>query len=880
METGFKLGPYEIVSAAGAGGMGEVYKGRDTRLDRTVAIKVLPAHLSSTPEMRVRFEREAKAISALQHPHVCTLYDIGRQDGRDFLVMEFLEGETLEQRIARGPLPPNELLRVAIQVANALEKAHRAGLIHRDLKPGNVMLTKTGAKLMDFGLAKSMEQAPVAAALNELTAETKKLTAEGTILGTFQYMAPEQLEGDEADARTDIFAFGTMLYEMATGQPPFKGRTKASLIASILSAEPPPIATLQPLTPPTLERVVRICLAKDPDERFQSVHDLRVQLEWIAEGGSQAGVPAPVVHRRKNRERLAWALAAVLLVALAAAGYSLYRYATAPVHVLKAALVPPEKLNFVASGQSTTPAPSPDGTRVAFVAGEGGHSALYIESLDSLEPRLVPNTEGALYPFWSPDGIFVAFFADGNLRKVEANGGTPRTVCTAADARGGTWGKNGDIVFSNSRTGPLLIVAAQGGAPREVTKLHEHETSHRWPSFLPDGKHFVYLSSPTGADSSENAVWYGSIDGKEERQLLLGSSSAIYSREHLLFWREGSLYAQPFDAAKGTFRGEAFPIASGVTYDVLFSHAIFAASPNGVLIYQSGPSTAKSQAFWYDRKGKQLAPVGEAAIINQVSTSPDGKTVGLTLLTPGGTLDVWLFDERGVKTRFTFSGSRNGMPNFTPDGRTIYYISNQNGKSNIYRKPADGSSAETLVLAGADKFALRVSADGKYLTWSEFNPTTKLDVFALSLAPGSQPTAVANSNYDEVNASLSPDSRWLIYQSNEAGKVEIYATPFLERGAKFQVSSGGGYQPLWSPDGKEIYFLSPSGAAIMSVPVQEQGSSLVLGAAREALKVHVRSVQNGVYYLARDGRVLVNVAGEDSSSPIIVVSDWLAAAKH
>src|SRR4051812_21899065 len=554
LRSGEKLGPYEIVDAAGAGGMGEVYRARDTRLDRTVAIKILPAHLASDTAMRQRLDREAKAVATLSHPNICTLFDIGHQSGLDFLVMEVLEGETLDRRLAKGPLPLDELLKDAIQLADALERSHKQGIVHRDLKPANIMLTKAGAKLMDFGLAKSGE-APLASALTEMTSDNRKLTAEGTIVGTFQYMSPEQLEGHEADARTDIFAFGEVLYEMATGQPAFTGRTKASLIASILSADPKPLSTLAPMTPPALERVVRTCLAKDPDERFQTAHDLKLQLQWIQEGGTQLGIPAPVAHRRKNRERLAWA-SGVVLALLVAAGFLAYMR-TRPRDLFQFTVMPPEKTAFNFRGLAGPPAVSPAGNQVAFVAtvtGQIGNRSLWIRSLDSVEARPLSGTDGAIYPFWSPDGRFIGFFSNGKLKKIEVATGVVLNICDVAEGRGGAWNQQGLIIFGQ-RDGALLRTTAAGGAePQKLTELDRKvsQTSHRFPYFMPDGDHFTYV-----AQAPETHGYFTSLsEPAKVVRLEEVSANVAFAEGRLLYTRESTLLAHTFDPVRGTFSGE------------------------------------------------------------------------------------------------------------------------------------------------------------------------------------------------------------------------------------------------------------------------------------------------------------------------------------
>ncbi len=497
LTSGTKLGPYEVLAPIGAGGMGEVYKGRDTRLERTVAIKVLPAHLTSNPEVKQRFEREARAVSSLNHPHICALYDIGQQDGTDFLVMEYLEGETLAECLKRGPLPANQTLRCTVQVADALDKAHRQGVTHRDLKPANIMLTKSGAKLLDFGLAKlRTDPAPLGEGLTDVTAEPRKLTVEGTIVGTFQYMAPEQLEGKEADARSDIFAFGGVLYEMVTGKPAFAGNSNASLIAAILHSEPPPLNQLQPMTPPALERVVRTCLAKDPEERWQTAHDVKLQLQWIAEGGAssqvEAGVPVPAVSRGRNRELVAWGVAALLAVALVAVLLVASRRALPEALTARFSVSPPEMATFANNDHIAL---SPDGRRMAFTARADGTRMLWLRPLDSFAAQPLTGTEGAFYPFWSPDSRSIAFFAGGKLKKIELGSRNVETICDAENSGGGgTWNRDGVILFAPGVEGGLTRVSTAGGPLTPVTQLDpaHGETNHLWPHFLPDGRHYVF----------------------------------------------------------------------------------------------------------------------------------------------------------------------------------------------------------------------------------------------------------------------------------------------------------------------------------------------------------------------------------------------------
>ena len=624
LATGAKLGPYEITGAIGAGGMGEVYRARDMRLDRIVAIKVLPAHLAGRAELRERFDREAKTIASLNHPHICTLYDTGHQDEIDFLVMEYLEGETLAQRLQKGALPIQQVLQYAIEISDALDKAHRKGITHRDLKPGNIMLTKSGTKLLDFGLAKLAQEAVPATPESQLPTMKSGITGEGTILGTLQYMAPEQVEAKEVDARTDIFAFGAVVYEMATGKKAFEGKTQASLIAKILEIDPPPISSLQPMTPPALDRVVKKCLAKEPEKRWQAASDVCDELKWIAEGGSQTGMPAPISASRKSAlgdGRLAWIVAAVFFLAASALGYFVYsRPAPQQAHAVRFTLFPPDKWSLAGTGAVTTGATapvmiSPDGQRVAFVAISGeGKSLLWVRSLDTLTAQSFAGTEGASAPFWSPDSRSLAFFAGGKLKKIDVSGGPPITLCDAPDNRGGTWNRDGLILFAPRNTSVLQKVSASGGVPAPATVLGQGELGQIRPSFLPDGRHFLY-STIAPRPGLGGPIYLGSLDSAERKVLFnANSANALYAQGYLLFLRETTLIAQPFDARRLVLTGDAFPIAERIrTSTSTQPYGYFSASENGALVYQTGAETANSQLLWFDRTGKQIGALGDPA---------------------------------------------------------------------------------------------------------------------------------------------------------------------------------------------------------------------------------------------------------------------------
>jgi hypothetical protein len=652
--------------------MGEVYRARDTRLDRNVAIKVLPSEFSANVDRKQRFEREARAISSLNHPNICALYDVGSQDGLEFLVLEYVEGETLEKRLQSGPLPTEMLLRHGLEIADALEKAHRTGVIHRDLKPANIMLTKSGAKLLDFGLAKwDAAGASEEETLRTLTTAGAKLTEEGTILGTFQYMAPEQLEGREADARTDLFAFGEVLYEMATGRCAFAGKTKASLIAAILSAEPAPISTLQPMTPPALDRLVRGCLVKDPEERWQTAHDVKLQLRAIAEGGSLSGLPAPVAARRKTRERAAWAAAGLLGIFAVAMAIGYIARTPAPAAVIVSQIVAPENGQFVFYGvYGGAPALSPDGKRMVFTGqGKDGRVLLWMRSLNAATAQPLAGTEQGVFPFWSPDSRYVGYFANSKLNRIEASGGPPFPLCDAGPGRGGTWSRDGTILFSpDTLNAPLFRVAASGGVAVPVTKLNpaQNEIAHRWPQFLPDGKHFLFFDFTT--TGTIDGTYIGSLDGAAPKLLLRGNVSAIYAPQgYLLYMQQDTLMAQKFDPATLQLTGDAVPLAEQVSSNRALRQATVSVSGNGLLVYGRGHGTSINQLQWLDRSGKEIAQTGEAGDYGGPRISPDGKNLVVSLRVAGDTgQSIWVYDlARGNGTRRTFERMSSISPSWS-----------------------------------------------------------------------------------------------------------------------------------------------------------------------------------------------------------------------
>ncbi len=889
ISPGTRLGPYEVEAPLGAGGMGEVYRARDTRLDRTVAIKVLPQDGADRAGLRERFDREARAVSNLNHPHICALYDVGQEGAQVYLVMEYLEGETLAACLDRGPLPIAELLRCAIQIADALSAAHGRGFIHRDLKPGNVMLTRAGAKLLDFGLAKSLAAEAKAGTFTVAPTATSPLTAEGTIVGTFQYMAPEQIEGTPADARTDIFAFGLLLYEMTTGRRAFDGKTRASLMASVLKETPRSIAEIAPMTPPALERLVRICMAKEPADRWQTMHDVALQLRFIAEAGSQAGVPVAVTARRRLGQRFWQAATIGLLLTSAALATLLWRNLPGKPQVIRAFIPPPEKaaFQFVGTGYGT-PVVSPDGSRVAFAARrDDGITMLYVRPLESIKALPLSGTEGASCPFWSPDSRMLGFFASGKLRKIDASGGPPLSLADAPLGRGGTWSPKGVIVFAQDQAGPLFRVSAAGGPATPVTQLDEArgESTHRWPQFLPDGERFLYFTRVVQGDE-RNGIRVGSVDGKEKRFLLNTESNARYAAGHLLYGREATLMAQPFDPGDLEFRGDPFLVADEVQVDFSYSQMTFSASENGVLIYQTGGAGAGSRLSWFDRSGKPAGVLGDQASYFDVALSPDGRRVAVFLIDPrAGAADIWIFDvARGLRTRFTFDPGPDNRPVWTADGKQVIFSSIRKGKGrlNLYRKSIAGSGEDELLLeSDRDKFATQCSPDGRSLLfYTRGDPTTKTDIWVMPLSGGGEPTAILRSQFAEQFPALSPDGRFMAYESDESGRLEIYVSPFPVPSRKWQVSTAGGEKPHWRNDGKEIVYLAPDNK-LMAVEVSTSGTDFQVGASATLFAIQPQRPGN-VFDMSPDARrFLVNTSVvEQNSQPLTLVVPWTAAIEQ
>jgi serine/threonine protein kinase len=886
LASGTRLGPYEIMSPLGAGGMGEVYRARDLRLERDVAIKVLPANPSSDSSLKQRLEREGKAVSKLSHPHICGLYDIGHQEGVDFLVMEYLEGETLEQRLLKDPLPTDQALRYAVQIADALAKAHKLGIIHRDLKPANVMLTKSGAKLMDFGLAKQSVCVPLNAALAEMTAAQTKLTEEGMIVGTFQYMAPEQLEGKDADTRTDIFAFGELTYEMVTGKPAFLAKSRASLIAAILTTEPPPMTELQPVAPVALEHVVRKCLAKDPDERWQSASDLAGELTWIAQSRSQASAPAAVAPSRSHSPFL-WSVG--LLAALCALALGALYLRTSPPLESRAVcstILPPEKATFAFLGENGSAALSPDGRSLAFIARTESGAQIFVRSLDSYNARPLPGTEEATQIFWSPDSRHLGFFAQNKLKRVPAAGGPAVTVCALdTGPRGGSWNRQ-DVIIFGAWPGEIYRVPASGGTPEKATHFDpaRQDSTQRWPHFLPDGNHFLYMSSAFGSFNEDNVFYLGSLDGKVNRILFHGSSNIAYASGYLLYVVDKNLMARPFDPTKLDFTGDAVSVAEGVQYDTLFSEAVFSVSSNGVLSYQTGNASSARTMTLFDGTGKQAGSLSDPAPYYGPQFSPDGKRLAYHLIDPRtGKADIWIQDvASGSRTRLTVDAVRSLWPVWSRNGAEVAYVSTRSGKPVIYVKGANGMALEQKIWEPA--IAARATdwtPDSKALILQERASTMKwrLALFPLG-AKGAPEPLVEVPGANVTAARLSPDGRWIAYESDESGKDEIYVSPFPKPDGRLQISVAGGIEPRWRRDGRELFYFAPDGK-LMAAALSEKNGLLDAVSVRALYQTKAVPGTNDSYDVTPDGsRFLVNIiATEETPTPLSLVENWTAELK-
>jgi eukaryotic-like serine/threonine-protein kinase len=873
LTSGTKLGPYEIIAPLGAGGMGEVYRARDTRLDRTVAIKILPEHLSSDVGRRARFEREARTISGLSHPNICALFDIGDQSGVYYVVLEYLEGKTLADRIAKGPMPVSEVLKVGADIASALETAHRNGIVHRDLKPANVMLTKTGSKLLDFGLAKP------SAALASATAEdaptlSKSLTEEGVIVGTFRYMAPEQLEGKDTDGRTDIFALGALLYEMSTGRSAFGGASRASIIAAIMSSEPAPISALQPLIPPALDRVVQTCLAKDPDERWQTAHDVRLQLEWMRDAGSQAGVPQVKGQRQISWERIAWASATLLLLAVAT--ISVMRF-------VEPSSQPQPKIMFTVEpppGYKPNPdgiaALSPDGSQVAYIVADAkGKQSVWVRALDSLSPRRVEGSEGvADYSIvWTPDGRAVMAVVDGKLVRLSATGGANEVLCEKFDANPSTINRDGTILAWTAPPTRIISVSADNctRGDKSPPDVPGSDVKYGYPHFLPDGEHFLFAAI---RKDKHHEMLLGSLNDSKTRVLIRNSSYPKYVNSgYILFSRDGYLMAQKFDARSETTSGEPFlAYPNQLNFYAAFGWAAFDASRDG-FISAKEQSVSARLLRWYDRSGHVLKTLGEPEFADAPRLDAQGTRALVFVSNPRTHAgDVWSLDlENGTRRRESFHDRPGGgWTAWTPRGDKIVYSVLLGTHVEMFVKNAGSSDNGQMLQTGLEglKYISDVSPDGNSILYQhETETSTETPIYGQSLIDG-KPFLIGPAPDGELPR-LSPDGGWVAMPSNESGSVEIVVRPFAPgAGGGTQVSYGGGHDPRWRRDGKELFYRT-NDWHIVAVPVVD------LKQHRFGKPVTLFQIPEEAEYDVVNGkRFLVSEPAGPAVAPLFVIANW------
>jgi Tol biopolymer transport system component len=872
--------------------MGEVYRARDTRLDRVVAFKILSPNLADQPAHRERFRREARAISSLSHPHICALYDVGEQDHVSFLVMEYLDGETLTARLLRGPLPRDQVVQRATEIAGALDHAHRQGIVHRDLKPGNVMLTSAGAKLLDFGLAKLHQRGLTVVA--ETVTIAGAATVEGSIVGTVQYMAPEQLEGKDVDARTDVFAFGALVYEMATGRKAFTGGSQASLIAAILRAEAPRLSSIDPLTSASLDHVITRCLAKDPDERWQTTRDLMIELREAARRDSSVAAAQEKTAERTStdrrpierdtltlrtiRERLAW------VVAIVATGVAL------GVAMLYVQSKPPIADPSAAAVRSEIPAPegtivgsialSPNGRRLVFVGRTGLTARLWIRALDSVTAQPLADTEGADYPFWSPDGASIGFFADGKLKRMDVAGGSPQTLADAPNARGGAWSRTGTIVFSpNSQT--LHRVPATGGSSQEVTALDvsRGDISHRWPSFLPDGQHFLYLAQSSIPEN--RGLFIASLDKSTKKFVVRTEESGAYvDPGYLLFLRERTLMAQRFRDNTLEVEGNAVPLANPVAVNGL-ERAQFEIS-SGALVYRRGAFLGGTEVSWLDRGGRQLATVGMPADFRGVRLSPDGRHIALVIEDQRvGTPDVWVHDvARNVATRFTFDPGTDRDPVWSADSGLLAVRSNRNDRFNVYVRAVNGVGGERLLYESNENVNIHDwSRDGSALLVTRVDSTGKTgrDLWILPLTGSRPPYPLLPAPLNQDYPRFSPSGRLLSYQTDDSGRNKVYVMTYSASGDRWEISPEGGVQPIWRADGKELFYVA-SDNSVMAVDVRETAAAIEFGTPRRLFQAAIAIVAarqpNWTWDVSADGQRFLFVLTKDDPAPLTLVTNW------
>lgn len=900
LSAGTRVGPYEIVSAIGAGGMGEVYRARDPRLGRDVAIKALPDLSAADSQHVARFQREAQILAALNHPHIAAIYGLEEANASQFLILELVEGDTLAMRLKAGALDLTEALPIARQVADALDAAQERGIIHRDLKPANIALTIDGqVKVLDFGLAK-MFGADLTKDLS--SSPTLAATQSGVILGTAVYMSPEQTRGKPLDKRVDVWAFGCVLYEMLTGRVPFPGETISDTIAAILGQEPD-WSALPAATPARVQWLIRRCLEKDPKRRLHDIADAGIELDEALGEPHETGQTAPadrsapVMARRRARERLAWITTSASLLAVIAAlvlgrAGLLDRVAADP-GSYRTSIVLPEGMRLAGQAAGRF-ALSPDGRRLVVVASDAtGRPMLWARPLDTVVAQPLAGTEGAEFPFWSPDSRFVAFLAQGKLKKVALAGGPTLTLCAASFSATGAWNRDDVILFTPKGGFPLYRVSASGGAPSPATTLDaaSGDAQHMSPFFLPDGRHFLYFAlGSTGGVTDPRGVYVGSLDPGEPAKLLMrGGSNAKYAHGHLIFLRGSTLVAQPFDASRLALGGEAVPLAEetqisgGSATGTVGSFTV----SEGALAYQAVSRAVRSQLVWFDRTGQQMAVLGDSADYADVSLSPDNARVAVSRLDPErGSYDLWLYDvARGLRERFTADPGDAFAPSWSPDGSRLVFSARRKASVDLYQKASNGTGSEDVLLeAGLGKYQASSSPDGRFLLYvAGGGAIARSDLWVLPLSGDRKAFPFLETPFIETQGQFSPDGRWIAYASGEFGQLEVYVTPFPGPGARVRVSTAGGSWPRWRRDGKEIVYLAPD-STVVSATVNGQTATFKVGTVRPLFKARLRPfarLDAYPYDVSSDGqRFLVNTLVEETRlTAITLVVNWTSGLK-
>ena len=870
LPSGTQLGAYEIRSLLGSGGMGEVYQARDSRLSRDVAVKVLRGDVANDPGRLERLRREAVLLASVTHPNVGVIHGLEEANGMRFLVLELVTGETLADRLAHGPLKTAQALSIARQIAEAVEAAHDRGVVHRDLKPGNIKISADGiVKVLDFGLAKAVTTDVLDADVAPMPTMTQG--SHGAVLVVRRPLSPEQARGLAVDKRTDIWAFGCLLYEMLAGRRAFAGATTSDVIAAVLDREP----DWQPLPadlPRPMLALLRRCLQKDPRARLRDIGDARLEIGEALAAGSDALSSAGV-----SRTAARWwptatvACAALLAGALIAAAV---RRAIAPrPDPIQFTLPPPDTFALSFQGGPPQMAASPDGRRIAFVVVSHGTTALWLRDLSAGDPRPVPGTDGALFPFWSPDSRSLGFFAQGKLKKLQVGADAPTTICTTGLMRGATWNLDDIIVFAAGTAQSLQQVAASGGTPTAVA-LSDHGLL-RWPHFLPDGRHFLYVSyAPEGGSAR-----IGSLESTDVTTVMPSEAAIVYASGHLLFWRSGDLFAQPFDAANRRLSGDAVQIANQVAFDPGWGYAGFSAS-GGLLVFARGSTRPQTRLAWVDRTGQSRQAIGEPGEYINVSLSPDGQRAAVSL--QSGTplnRDIWIVDlARAASTRFTFHPAADAMPVWSPDGKSIVFNSQRSGPNyDLYQRPSNGlGQDDLLVKSDTSKYPSDWSRDGRFILFSVNGRSRRSDLWVQPLDGDRRPRPVLETPANEDNAQFSPDGQWIAYVSDESDQNEVYVQQFPVATGKWQVSRHGGMQPLWRGDGKELFFLAPDATLMAAAVDTSNGFETTTAQALFPSGIPLTGTRRQ-YAVARDGQhFLMTAADRSSTIPLTVVVNWLA----